>query len=81
MARSLHSSTASSLSTSLSSNETQNSNREHELEIEDQEIFGDDDRNVLVQCDHLQMQSKKQIIYSLVKVNVFPSFIRNSEKF
>ena len=44
---------------SLSSSESQNSNREHELEIEDEQIFGDDDRNVLVQSDHLQMQSKK----------------------
>ena len=44
---------------SLSSSESQNSNREHELEIEDEQIFGDDDRNVLVHSDHLQMQSKK----------------------
>ena len=59
MARSFHSSTASSMAPSLSSSESQNSNREHELEIEDEQIFGDDDRNVLVQSDHLQMQSKK----------------------
>lgn len=64
MARSFHSSTASSMAPSLSSSESQNSNREHELEIEDEQIFGDDDRNVLVQSDHLQMQSKKP----------FPSF-------
>jgi len=57
MARSFHSSTASSMAPSLSSSESQNSNREHELEIEDEQIFGDDDRNVLVQSDHLQMQN------------------------
>lgn len=57
MARSFHSSTASSMAPSLSSSESQNSNREHELEIEDEQIFGDDDRNVLVQSDHLQVQN------------------------
>ena len=60
MARSFHSSTASNLTPSMSSSESQNSNRDPELDIleDENEIFGDDDRNVLVQCDHLQMQSK-----------------------
>merc|ERR1712223_143905 len=59
MARSFHSSTASSLAPYMSSNESQNSNRDPELDIleDETEIFGDDDRNVLVQCDHLQMQN------------------------
>ena len=55
MARSFHSSTTSS-TPSLTS-ESQNSNREPQLEIHPDE-FDDDDRNGLVQCDHLQMQSK-----------------------
>ena len=64
MARSFHSSTASSLAPSMSSNESQNSNRDPELDIleDETEIFGDDDRNVLVQCDHLQMQSKMIVL-------------------